>query len=77
MSHEHLGFFGIVNARMLWRHTGHALVILMIVAAIITPTGDAFNMLALTAPLMGLYFLSILVVWVIQRSRKKLSADGV
>lgn len=73
-----LGFFGIVNARMLWRYTGHALVILMTVAAIITPTGDAFNMLALTAPLMGLYFLSILVVWVIQRgARKKQPADGV
>lgn len=73
-----LGFFGIVNPRMLWRYSGHALVILMIVAAIITPTGDAFNMLALTAPLMGLYFLSILVVWLIQRAaRKKAGAEGV
>lgn len=73
-----LGFIGLVNPRMLWRYTGHALVILMTAAAIITPTGDAFNMLALTAPLMGLYFLSILVVWFVQRSlRKKPDAEGV
>lgn len=64
------GFFGLVNPRMLWRYTGHALVILMTAAAIITPTGDAFNMMALTAPLMGLYFLSILVVWLVQRATK-------
>jgi sec-independent protein translocase protein TatC len=73
-----LGFLGLVSARLLWRYTGHALVILMIVAAVITPTGDVFNMLALTAPLLALYFLSILVVWVIQRApRKKDGADGV
>lgn len=62
-----LGWLGLVNARWLWQRTGHALVVLMIVAAIITPTGDAFTMLVFTAPLMALYLLSIGVVWGIQR----------
>ena len=62
-----LGWLGMVSARWLLKQSGAALVVLMIVAAIITPTGDAFNMMALTAPLMLLYFVSIAVVWGIQR----------
>lgn len=62
-----LGWLGLVNARWLWRHSAHALVVLMIVAAVITPTGDAFTMLVFTAPLMALYLVSIGVVWGIER----------
>jgi sec-independent protein translocase protein TatC len=64
-----LGALGFVSAGWLWRNTGLALVVLMVLAAIITPTGDAFTMLLLTAPLMALYLLSIGVVWAVQRSR--------
>jgi sec-independent protein translocase protein TatC len=66
-----LGWLGLVTASWLLRQSGAALVVLMILAAIITPTGDAFNMLALTAPLMLLYFASIVVVWAIQRRQVK------
>ena len=73
-----LGWLGIVTAPWLLRQSGAALVVLMILAAIITPTGDAFNMLALTAPLMLLYFISILVVWLIQRrGKEKADSRGV
>jgi sec-independent protein translocase protein TatC len=70
-----LGWLGLVTAPWLLRQSGAAVVVLMAVAAIITPTGDAFNMLALTAPLMLLYFASILVVWLIQR-RTQVKAGG-
>lgn len=66
-----LGWLELVNARWLWQKTGVALVVLMIIAAVITPTGDAFNMLALTAPLLGLYLVGIVVVWLIQRVKGK------
>jgi sec-independent protein translocase protein TatC len=62
-----LGWLRIVTAPWLWKQSAYALVVLMIVAAVITPTGDAFTMLALTAPLMALYMLSIGLVWVVQR----------
>ncbi len=62
-----LGWLGIVTPALLWKQTGTALVILMIAAAIITPTGDAFTMLIFTAPLMLLYFLGIGVVALTQR----------
>lgn len=65
-----LGALGFVDARLLWRYTGHATVLLMIIAAVITPTGDAFTMLALTAPMLVLYLLSIGIVALIQRKRQ-------
>jgi sec-independent protein translocase protein TatC len=72
-----LGWLRLVTPRWLVRQSGAALVVLMAVAAIITPTGDAFNMLALTAPLMLLYFASIAVVWAIQRGQVKVDAGRV
>jgi sec-independent protein translocase protein TatC len=63
------GWLGIVDARWLWRHSAHAAVVLMILAAVITPTGDAFTMLAMTLPLLALYFISIGLVAVIRRGR--------
>jgi sec-independent protein translocase protein TatC len=64
------GWLGLVNSRLLWNYSSYAFIALMLVAAIITPTGDAFTMLVFTAPLMGLYFFSIAVVWFIQRTRR-------
>ncbi len=64
------GWLGIVDARWLWRHSAHAFVVLMVLAAVITPTGDAFTMLALTVPLMALYLLSIGLVAVITKGRQ-------
>lgn len=61
------GWIGLVDARWLWKHSAHAFIVLMILAAVITPTGDAFTMLALTVPLMALYLLSIGLVAVIRR----------
>jgi sec-independent protein translocase protein TatC len=73
-----LGWLGLVSARWLWQRTGWALVVLMTLAAIITPTGDAFNMLVLTAPLVALYLVGVLLVWLIQRGRRNESrADRV
>jgi sec-independent protein translocase protein TatC len=65
-----LGYLGVVDAKFLWRYVGHALVVLMFIAAVITPTGDAFTMLAMTAPMMALYLLSIGVVALIRRPRQ-------
>lgn len=50
---------GIINHRVLRKKYKYALVIILIVAAIITPTPDAFNMLILALPMLFLYELSI------------------
>lgn len=45
-----------------WRH---AILICTVLAAIITPTPDVYNMTLMTLPLLGLYFVSFLVVYTV------------
>lgn len=72
-----LAVIRLVTARYLAVHAAHALLVLMIVAAVITPTGDAFTMLVLTLPLMALYVFGVGIVWVIERRYKRETPGGV
>lgn len=56
-----LGKARLLEAAWLKQYRRHALVALMIVAAVITPTGDAFTLMLVTIPLYLLYELSIMV----------------
>lgn len=56
-----LGKMGFVDADMMKRYRAYALVIIMIIAAIITPP-DLFTLVLVTIPIYGLYELSILVL---------------
>lgn len=55
-----LARFGVVTPRLMLRYWRHAVVVMAILAAMITTTVDPVNMLLFMAPLMGLYFISIL-----------------
>jgi len=57
-----LGRLGIVNAPMLARYRKHAFLVIMTVAAIITPGQDILTLSLVTLPLYLLYELSIRVV---------------
>lgn len=50
---------GIINARILRKKYKYAVLIVFILAAIITPSPDAFNMLTLAMPMLFLYEISI------------------
>ncbi|HTY61575.1 MAG TPA: twin-arginine translocase subunit TatC [Acidobacteriota bacterium] len=54
-----LSMFGLVTAGFLWRKFQYAIVIIVILAAVISPTGDAFNLMVWSAPMLLLYFISI------------------
>jgi sec-independent protein translocase protein TatC len=56
-----LSKLGIVSKDLLKKHRKHAFTILLIAAAIITPSGDAFTLFIVTLPLYMLYEVSILV----------------
>ncbi len=56
-----LARLGVVNARMLGQARRYAVVIITIAAAIITPTGDPYNLLLLAVPMYFLYELGILL----------------
>ena len=57
---------GIVKSSMLREHWRTSMVVTSIVAAVITPSNDAFSMLMMAIPLVGLYFLSIWLVWIVE-----------
>lgn len=57
-----LSLLGLVNKSFLRKYRRHALVIIVIVSAIITPTGDPFTLTVVSVPLYLLYELSILMI---------------
>jgi sec-independent protein translocase protein TatC len=57
-----LGKAGLVNARMLSRYRRYAILAIVAIAAIITPTTDAYTLALLAGPLMILYEVSIVLV---------------
>ena len=57
-----LGKMGLINAQMLSHYRRHAFVIILIIAAIITPTGDPFTLFAVSLPIWLLYELSIRLI---------------
>lgn len=61
-----LGKLGIVSAGGLMRYWRHAVVAIFLLSAIITPTIDPINMTLLAGPIVGLYFLSVLLVYLTQ-----------
>jgi len=60
---------GIVNPGMLIRNWRLAVVLMTIIAALITPTVDPFNMLLVVAPLLVLYALSIVLASIAYKRR--------
>lgn len=63
-----LSKLGIINARILRKKYKYAIIIVFILAAIITPTSDIFNMLILALPMLFLYEVSI---WISSLVRPK------
>lgn len=57
-----LSLLGLVNKTFLRKYRRHSLVLIVIIAAIITPTGDPFTLTVVSVPLYLLYELSILMV---------------
>ena len=67
-----LGRMGLVNAQMMQLMRKHAVVAILIVAAIITPTTDAFTLFVVALPIWLLYELSIVIVRLSQNKTKQI-----
>ena len=66
-----LSLFGIVTPKFLIRNFRYAILVISVIAAIVTPTPDATTMLIFMAPMVGLYFLSVGVSYVVVRRRER------
>ncbi|NLJ54183.1 MAG: twin-arginine translocase subunit TatC [Intrasporangiaceae bacterium] len=62
---------GVLPARFVFQHWRVAILLIMVFAAVATPTGDASTMLMLGVPLTGLYFLAGLIMKVIEKRRAR------
>ena len=66
-----LARMGIIDGHIMTRYRRHAIVAILIVAAIITPTTDVFTLFVVSMPIWILYEMSILIVRITGRKETK------
>src|SRR3954451_2153957 len=67
----------LVTARFLVAQLKYAFLIIFIVAAVITPTGDMMTQTIFAAPMVALYFISIVIAWVVGPKRLRATTDAL
>jgi sec-independent protein translocase protein TatC len=70
-----LARMGMVTAGFLWRKIKYAVLIIFIVAAVITPTGDMVTQSLMAAPMVGLYLLSIVLAALFGKKKRRDDSD--
>jgi sec-independent protein translocase protein TatC len=69
-----LAMIGIVTPEFLAKYRRHAIIVNVILAAIITPTGDPFNLFLMAAPMVVFYEIGILAARLVGKKRKAAEA---
>ena len=64
-----LSRIGLVTAGFLVRMWRTAIIVILITAAVLSPTNDVPNLMLFAAPMMILYIVSIFVAWIFNRPR--------
>jgi Twin arginine targeting (Tat) protein translocase TatC len=64
-----LARIGLITARLMIRVWKTALIVILIAAAVLSPTNDIPNMLLFAAPMLVLYLVSIFVAWIFNKPR--------
>ena len=72
-----LARLGLVTAQGLARTRRYAIVVIVIVAAVITPTGDPFNLMVLAVPMYLLYELGIVLARFVPKPQAGSLPEGV
>ncbi len=65
-----LARIGLINAKILLKGWRVAVIAILFVAALISPTGDIPNLLLFALPMLVLYIFSIFIAWVFGRKRQ-------
>ncbi len=66
-----LSLFGLVTPGFLWKNFRYAFLLILIVAAVISPTADALNLFLWSGPMVVLYLTSIVISWIFARHRRE------
>lgn len=64
-----LSRIGLVSAGLLVRSWKLAVVVILIVAAVVSPTGDIPNLMLFATPMMALYLFSVAIAWLFGKKR--------
>jgi sec-independent protein translocase protein TatC len=64
-----LARIGLVTAKLLVKVWKTSLIVILIAAAVLSPTNDIPNMLLFAAPMLVLYIISIFVAWIFNKPR--------
>ena len=65
----------VITARFLWRNIKYSILIIFIVAAVLTPSSDPWNMAIFAAPMLVLYMIGIAVAWLGQPKRRSIQPE--
>lgn len=71
-----MSMMGMITPKFMLQKFRHAVVIIFIVAAVVSPTTDAINLLIFAAPMLILYVLSIGVSWIFAARRKRRAQEA-
>ncbi|MCX7993680.1 MAG: twin-arginine translocase subunit TatC [Fimbriimonadales bacterium] len=66
-----LAHIGLATPETMWKYWRQAILVIGLMAALLTPSGDAFSMFAIGLPMVFLYFLSILLVGRIVKKKRR------
>ena len=66
-----LALLRIVSPRFLVENSRYAILIIVVIAALITPTPDAINLMLISVPMGILYFLGVFAAYLLTLSREK------
>jgi sec-independent protein translocase protein TatC len=64
-----LSYIKVIKASFLTRNRRYAILLIAIVAAVVTPTPDVFNMSLMGGPLYILFEIGVILVKIIERKR--------
>jgi sec-independent protein translocase protein TatC len=70
-----LGYIKVVNVAFLTRNRRYAILFIAVMAAVITPTPDVFNMALMGGPLYILFEIGVVLVKIIERKRTEDAAS--
>lgn len=65
-----LQFVGVLTPQILLKNWRYAIVIIFVVAAVITPSGDPYSMMAMAGPMTIFYFVAVLIGRIHQKRRQ-------
>jgi len=71
-----LSRFGILTPKFMRKYRRHAIVAILIIAAVVTPTTDPFTMGVFSIPMLLLYEISIVISSIAKKKRDEMNLAG-